>query len=159
MRRMRIPALSVGFAVALAVVPLQAHHGTGAGYDMSKPITVTGTIHHVEWTNPHCFIYIDVANEKGAVESWALEGGPPNQLTRQIGWTKDTLKAGMKVTAVGFAPRDRYPAGVGTWKSLADALAYSAEAVDRLKTKHVLQVGELRLAGGPAQRYGMGPAF
>ena len=70
-------------------VPLLAHHSFGAEYDAGKPITVTGVLTKIEWTNPHSFIYIDVTDEKGTVANWKLEGYPPNVLYRN-GWKKDT---------------------------------------------------------------------
>lgn len=80
------PALAL--AVSLLVIPVYAHHSFGAEYDATKPITVTGMITRIEWTNPHSFIYIDVKDEKGNVANWKLEGYPPNVLYRN-GWTKE----------------------------------------------------------------------
>ena len=84
---------------------LMAHHSFGAEYDASKPITLTGVLTKIEWTNPHSFIYIDVT-EKGAVTNWKLEGYPPNVLYRN-GWKKDvTMKRGDRITVTGWRARD-----------------------------------------------------
>jgi len=84
---------------------LMAHHSFGAEYDASKPITLTGVLTKIEWTNPHSFIYIDVT-EKGAVTNWKLEGYPPNVLYRN-GWKKDvTMKPGDRITVTGWRARD-----------------------------------------------------
>jgi hypothetical protein len=92
--------------VGLFATPLMAHHSFGAEYDASKPITLTGVLTKIEWTNPHSFIYIDVADEKGAVVNWKLEGYPPNVLYRN-GWKKDmTMKRGDKITVTGWRARD-----------------------------------------------------
>ena len=44
--------------------PMFAHHGT-AGYDMTKTITLTGTVTEFDWSNPHCVIYMDAKGDNG----------------------------------------------------------------------------------------------
>jgi Family of unknown function (DUF6152) len=78
-----------------------AHHSYSA-FDMSTEKVVTGTIKKVDWTNPHTWIWVDVANDKGVVETWGFEGMSPNYLERR-GWTRKTLSPGDKVS-VRFHP-------------------------------------------------------
>lgn len=73
-----------------------AHHSYSA-FNMSESKVVTGTIKKVDWTNPHTWIWIDVANEQGVVETWGIEGMSPNYLDRR-GWSRNTLKPGDKVS-------------------------------------------------------------
>jgi hypothetical protein len=94
-------------AVATAL-PASAHHSFPAQYDIAKPITLTGKVTKVEWTNPHIFIYIDVPNDKGAVVNWALEMGGPNALLR-LGWKRDSLKTDDLITIEGSLARDGSP--------------------------------------------------
>ena len=49
-----------------AALPVAAHHSFPAQYDVDKPITLTGKVTKVEWTNPHIFIYADVPDANGA---------------------------------------------------------------------------------------------
>ena len=92
--------------VWLFALPVLAHHSFGAEYDANKPVTVTGVLTKIEWTNPHSFIYLDVTDDKGNVASWKLEGYPPNVLYRN-GWKKDlTMKPGDKLTVTGWRSRD-----------------------------------------------------
>jgi hypothetical protein len=86
-------------------VPVAAHHSFPAQYDVDKPISLTGKVTKVEWTNPHIFIYADVTGTDGAVASWAFEMGGPNALLRQ-GWKRDSVKAGDLVTFEGSLARD-----------------------------------------------------
>jgi hypothetical protein len=93
--------LAAGFGSVLAAVPVQAHHSFAAEYDREKPITITGTVTKVEWTNPHARIYVDAKDESGNVVNWDLELGPPNGLMRR-GWTRTSLKPGHLITVTGF---------------------------------------------------------
>ena len=87
-------------------IPLSAHHSFGAEYDAEKPVTLTGVVTTIEWTNPHSYLHLDVTDDKGHVVSWKLEGYPPNALYR-TGWKKDvTMKPGDTVTVFGWRARD-----------------------------------------------------
>jgi hypothetical protein len=92
-------------ALFLASIPVFAHHSFAAEFDVKQPVTLRGTVTKVEWTNPHVWIYIDVANENGAVEHWQCENGAPNTLAR-MGWTRNSLKAGDQVTVEGFRAKN-----------------------------------------------------
>ena len=92
--------LAVGAAWLVALAPLGAHHSISAEFDTSKPVTFTGTVVKVEWTNPHIYTHIETTDAEGKTVVYRVEGGPPNSLYRQ-GWRKDTLKAGDTVTVEG----------------------------------------------------------
>jgi hypothetical protein len=92
--------LTVGAGARVA-----AHHSFAAEFDANSPIEITGTVTKIEWANPHTFFYIDVQNESGQYENWALEMGSPNGLMRR-GWTRNTLKLGDVVTVTGSRAKD-----------------------------------------------------
>jgi len=102
---MRMKSLILGglFAVGvlLAGAPVSAHHSFAAEFDSGKPITLSGIVTKVEWTNPHVWFYINVKDEKtGEMTNWGAEMGPPHGLQRR-GWRQNTLKIGDQVTVAG----------------------------------------------------------
>ena len=59
-----------------------AHHSFAAEFDITKPVTLVGKVTKLEWTNPHAYVFVDVADAKtGAVTNWEIEMGSPNGLT------------------------------------------------------------------------------
>jgi len=92
----------VALAVILSAVsvPLMAHHGD-AGRFQENVSAVSGTIVQLIFVNPHSVIVFDVPDESGKMVRWAAEMGAPGALSRGFGWTKNTLKAGDKITLVG----------------------------------------------------------
>jgi hypothetical protein len=93
-------------SLLLTALPATAHHSFPAQYDADKPVTLSGKVTKVEWTNPHIFIYIDVPDAAtGKVVNWALEMGGPNALLR-LGWKRDSLKFDDAITVEGSLARD-----------------------------------------------------
>jgi len=89
-----------GLAVAglLLAIPAFAHHSFTM-FDMSKRVTLVGTVTSFEWTNPHSYIEIDAPDEKGVMKHWSIELGSPSILM-QSGWKFSSLHAGDKVTLI-----------------------------------------------------------
>jgi hypothetical protein len=77
-----------------------AHH-SAAGFD-TKEVTLSGAVRQFQWTNPHSYLQLVVADEAGGTVEWSVEVAPPNGAAR-FGWTRDTLKPGDKVTLVVHA--------------------------------------------------------
>ena len=90
----------------LALLPALAHHSFGAEYDGTKPLTLTGAVTKIEWTNPHIYFFMDVKSEDGSVANWKWEGYPPTVLNR-IGWKRnETMVPGDTITVFGWRARD-----------------------------------------------------
>jgi hypothetical protein len=103
MKKAALAAIAALFS--FAIPSAFAHHSFAAEYDGSKPVTLKGKVTKFDWVNPHSWVYIDVADDKGNVANWACETAPPNMLYRQ-GWRKDSLKAGDEVVIDGFMAKD-----------------------------------------------------
>ena len=102
----RTALASLTLTLLAAGLPARAHHSFAAQYDAAKPITLTGKVTKVEWTNPHIYIYMDVPDEKtGSAVNWALEMGGPNALIR-LGWTRNSLKPDDLITVEGSLAKD-----------------------------------------------------
>lgn len=108
--RNRLPVFAVTAALLLLSLGgvTYAHHGFVSWFDMSKSTTVKGTVTSFDWTNPHAYIYFDVKDDKGAVEKWSAELGALGMLAR-AGWSRNTLKPGDEITAIGNRAKDGKP--------------------------------------------------
>jgi hypothetical protein len=93
----KLTTIFVAVIGLLAVsVPLFAHHGNAA-YDVSKVITVKGTVTEWFWANPHCFLKFDAQDEKGEVQHWVVEANNVPSMSN-AGWAKSSFKPGDEVT-------------------------------------------------------------
>ena len=82
-----------------------AHHSFAAEFDTNQPITLTGSVTKVEWTNPHIWFFMDVKNQDGSVTNWGFEMAGTAQLLR-AGWKRDSMKLGDVVTVDAKRARD-----------------------------------------------------
>ena len=114
---MRIRFLVLLAALAIAA-PVFAHHSTSM-YDMNHPVTVSGVVKRVEWTNPHAFVYLDVKDEKGNVVEWEVEMMSLNHL-RGYGWTRGTVKPGDSISCTGGAAKSGAPSMISSYMKLGD---------------------------------------
>lgn len=91
--------------VLAASVSLGAHHALNAEYDSNAPVTLTGRIVRVEWTNPHSFLEVDCPTPDGQRARWRVEAGGPAALT-EAGITREMLAVGTQVTINGFRAKN-----------------------------------------------------
>jgi Family of unknown function (DUF6152) len=95
--------------VFLLGVSATAHHSP-AVFDRTKEVKLVGAVKEFRWSNPHSFIELDVRNEKGGTDTWAIEMDPPSYLVK-AGWTAKTVKAGDMVTITVNPLRTPEPVG------------------------------------------------
>jgi Family of unknown function (DUF6152) len=111
-------AMALGLTLAAASSASSAHHST-AMFDMSRTVTVQGTVEAFEWTNPHTWIWVNVPSSSGGVDRYGIEGMSPNFLSRN-GWTRKALNAGDKVSIDINPLRDGRKGGFCVAVKLAD---------------------------------------
>ena len=109
-RSHQIMRMTVFLVLLLLSVPLLGHHGTGGIYDMSKSVTVKGTVTMFKFVNPHVLVYFEVSGKDGIV-NWLGEGPPVINWTR-LGWNRNSIKAGDQVTVTLYPARNGKPEGV-----------------------------------------------
>jgi hypothetical protein len=113
--------LTLGVLMMLGAVTSSeapAHHSF-AMFDNGTCRDITGTVRTFQWSFPHSWIWINVPNPKGGIDTWGFEGEPPSNLA-QDGWTKTSLKKGEKIT-VRFSPlKDGRNGGAFSVVTLAD---------------------------------------
>src|SRR6185436_14044552 len=97
MKTLSVAAVAV-LALLAASVPLTAHHSWPV--NMTKLVTVKGTVQKIQWTNPHPMFTIEVRDGVKA-ETWLI-GGPALSRMEANGWTRETIKVGDVVTGSGY---------------------------------------------------------
>lgn len=125
-----LAVLAAGFFV-VSVGPAFGHHAFAAEFDREKPVTVTGSVTKVEWTNPHIWIYVDVKDADGKVTNWGFQGGPPSYLSR-VGWSKKDLKIGDTITISGSRAKDGSSSASGAKVVLPDGRKVFAGTADEV---------------------------
>ena len=104
---MSIRLLGMAALMLALAAPIEAHHSVPGQFDVSKPMTLTGTISKVDWINPHIYVHLDVKDGKGAVTTWALATLPTAMMRRsKITRASLTGKPGEMVTIRAVPARD-----------------------------------------------------
>ncbi len=105
MKKSAVLAALAGATTLFAGAGAYAHHSFAATYFVDREITVEGEISSFLFRNPHSFIKVSAPDDKGAMQTWAVEWGGGAQLNQEH-VTRDTLKPGDHVTVTGNPGRD-----------------------------------------------------
>ena len=104
-----------------------AHHNMSAMFDFSQRVTRSGTLSKIDWRNPHIYLFVDVKNEQGQVETWSYEGPPPGFFrTRDVGKVDFENSMNKSVMVEASRARDGSRSGLIREIHLADGKVVSA---------------------------------
>ena len=128
----RIILLAV-VALMLAGTVAYAHHSYGATYDTSKEVRLQGKLVQFVFRNPHAFVHIQVADEKGVPQRWAVEWSGTTQLGA-AGITHESLRVGDEIVIVGRPSRvpGEYRALMVNLKRPSDGFAWGGREGEKV---------------------------
>jgi hypothetical protein len=100
--KIKLAVLFLGVTL-LSGATIYGHHSFAGTYILDKMQTVEGRVVQILIRNPHSFIQVEVADEKGDKIRWSIEGGGANQMAPQ--GEKDGLKVGDTLRVTGNPAR------------------------------------------------------
>jgi hypothetical protein len=98
-------SILIALCLALVSPPAWVHH-SGAMFDKTRVIQITGVVKEFLWTNPHSSFKVEVAGS----DLWLIEMNATANLVHE-GWKKNTIKPGDKVVVTINPLRDGRPGG------------------------------------------------
>ncbi len=108
-------------ACAFFLMPLAAlAHHSGAVYDRTSEVSVSGTVTRYDFVNPHVHVYVEGVTDSGAMEEWGFEMQSAILQTDR-GWSEDSLQVGDRVVAVG------HPLRSGA-RNIANSVSFTLES-------------------------------
>jgi hypothetical protein len=81
-------------------------------FNMAEEIELIGEVRVFQWTNPHCYIQLLVADGNGGQVEWSVEMGAPFYLQNR-GWKPNSLRPGDEVIVTLNPLRAGGNAGLG----------------------------------------------
>jgi Family of unknown function (DUF6152) len=136
-------ALFIGIAVLLPALVASAQHTLAAKFDLTKPLTLKGTVTQIDWSNPYVHILMKVPGTPRPV-LWAVETDGAINLANK-GWSQDNLPVGETITVQGFTARDGSKQISGNTVTLANGKKVFSGANGTVPARAV--------ASGPAPRW------
>jgi Family of unknown function (DUF6152) len=122
MKNAVVRCVVAGLFAALSA-PVLAHHSV-AMFDLTKNVTIEGTVKEFQFTNPHSWLQIMVNNADGTTVEWDFEAQGPSSLLR-VGIKAKTFSPGDKVTVVAHPMKDGRTAGALITATAADGHVYT----------------------------------
>jgi hypothetical protein len=107
------PALALAVlvgALAAGAVAASAHHSYAASYDLSRTVTVEGTITEVSYANPHVEFVVETGDDPATAaveptEEWLISTSGPAR-AGAAGLTPEVLTLGEEAAVVGWPAWD-----------------------------------------------------
>lgn len=96
---MRFPVLIAATTLALAALPVAAHHGWSS-YDEAKPVTLTASFTQLSWGNPH-----GSAKMRWKGKLWDVILAPTGRMEAR-GLTRAEIEPGKRIRLTGYVRRD-----------------------------------------------------
>jgi hypothetical protein len=113
------PVVALVIAARLLIAPpLFAHHSSAA-FDAGKKLILKGIVKEWVYSNPHCFLMLEVKGEDGRAVQWVAETQPPSAIFA-AGYRRDSFKPGHQVTITVEPFKDGRPFGRILGAVLAD---------------------------------------
>jgi hypothetical protein len=130
MRKVILLAIATAMLVATAAY---AHHSYGATYDTSKEVRLQGKLVQFVFRNPHAFVHIQAADEKGVMQRWAVEWSGTTQLGA-AGITHESLRVGDDIVIVARPSRvpGEYRALMVTLKRPSDGFGWGSREGEKV---------------------------
>ncbi|MDG2176885.1 MAG: DUF6152 family protein [Gammaproteobacteria bacterium] len=113
-----------GAFLLLVATPAAPHHAFASEFDINKPVSLTGPVTRMEWTNPHAWLFLETEDDDGNLQSWSVELVGINDLMR-LGWGRDRVKVGEVISVQGYGARN----GTNTANAASVALTESGEVL------------------------------
>ena len=108
MRAKVLILIAMTVVIMSAASLVNAHHGDAGRYE-EKLSVLKGTVVELQFTNPHTMIVFDVTDDGGKPTRWLAELDGTGELTKVLGWRKNTLNPGDKITITGRRVRSGSP--------------------------------------------------
>src|SRR5262245_7464846 len=110
MRPLILRAIAVTALCFLAAWPAAAHHGGDVEWADKAVGPITGTATKFSFQFPHVFFEMNVA-ENGGVVPWTVTTRWTPTILRDHGWSRESIKAGDKVTVTYLPHVDKQHIG------------------------------------------------
>lgn len=125
MKTALLSPFAIGALLLSAAGELAAHHSDSIYFvdDRGDPrgaVKIEGTVSGVRLINPHAEFFIEVVNESGEIDRWAIESDSWNEL-QSYGWNDATIEVGDRVEVIVSMSRFHDTAG-----RLRDILVYGS---------------------------------
>jgi hypothetical protein len=91
-------------AILFLLTSTFAQHTPAAKFDLTKPMTLKGTVTQIDWANPYVHVLVKVPGNPRPV-LWAVELDSALTLAKN-GWNEAALPLGETISVQGFVARD-----------------------------------------------------